>query len=397
MNNPYHHNRAALPWTMVVTLVLCALFCALPLYSKDKNTEKEKKPPKRPPVWTQLLPYPAKAAWRVSFKGPKRRKGYTLETAAPAITPTLVISGTLGGEIVAVNRGTGQLQWKVNAGGPIEAGVLVENGTVYSGNNKGIVLALEDATGKEKWRYQAPFEVVGRPLAYGNDLYIITAQDELIRLDKRSGERQDKVALSQWNDEITLRGQANLVAHQNLLLIALSDGSLVAYDMAARAPRWRQTFRAGQSRFSDSDSTPMMVAGNMVVMGTYRQGLVALNVENGSVLWRQEGGSLSEFAADAGTLYVATTDNAVVALDAASGTVRWRREVTDEDVVLSNPVVVNDTIWVGEYTRGIYVLSRQTGEFIGKIPIEGGISASIVTAEKDVYMVSNHHELIAFP
>src|SRR3990167_2209274 len=81
--------------------------------------------------------------WKAPLSAPKRRKGYRLESAAPEVTASRIYIGSLSGVLVALDVKTGSRIWKVDTGGPIESRPLAKDGTIYIGNTKGKLLALD--------------------------------------------------------------------------------------------------------------------------------------------------------------------------------------------------------------------------------------------------------------
>jgi len=379
---------------LCATVPLAVLLVCLILPSLSHAKRQSVKPP-----WAALPSYALTSLWKAPLSAPKRRKGYRLESAAPEVTASRIYIGSLSGVLVALDVKTGSRIWKVDTGGPIESRPLAKDGTIYIGNTKGKLLALDADTGALRWMYTGNDEITSRPLVYGEAIYVTTAQDTLLRLSKQTGARLGALQLAQFSDAITLRSQADLSSYGSLLLIALSEGSVVAYDMATDAIRWRQSLRGTTAgHLYDSDSTPLVLSAlrGAVLVGTYRQGIYAIDPSHGAVVWKREGGSFTDYVEAQGTVYLTTADHAVEALDAATGAVKWRLAIAGRDVALTNPVLLGTQVVVGERSHGLYVIDPSSGALVGKVAVPSGVSASLWSDGKTVYVLSNKHDLLAY-
>lgn len=360
--------------------------------------EKKEKVPMQPGDWELAPHYRLNPRWRVALKGPKRDKGYRLNTASVEDGGGALFIGSLSGELIAVAKETGSVVWRAPTGGPIEGRALATETVVYIGNNKGLVSAVDRADGRLLWQTPLTDEVIARPVLSGNILYVLTTKDELIGLNRETGERVGGAALAESIRDISLRGQGNLALYGALVFVSLTEGGIVAYDSARNTIRWRQSFRTAGGRFADSDATPLLAIDGRgtVFAGSYSQGVYALDAASGTILWKHTGGTVSDFYYDRDALYVASTAGEIAALSAASGAIRWTRDLRDTAWVPTNPVAIGDRVFVGERSRGLYILDRASGAPVGKAPVPGGISARLATDGKYLYFVSNAHVLYAF-
>jgi outer membrane protein assembly factor BamB len=174
----------------------------------------------------RISSYPMSFQWTTRIRASKRAKGHSLETAVPVMSGSgdTVFIGGIGGYFYALDRVSGDVRWSVDTGGGIEGAATLDGDAVYVGNNKGIVSAFTTTDGAAIWTYNAPTEIITRPVVYGDAIFVSTAADELIRLNKVTGERLESQALALLEPDITLRGHGDLAAVGNVLLIPLSSG-----------------------------------------------------------------------------------------------------------------------------------------------------------------------------
>jgi outer membrane protein assembly factor BamB len=167
--------------------------------------------------------------------------------------------------------------------------------------------------------------------------------------------------------------------------------------MAVRRLLWRQDIRGSYGRFSDSDMAPLVVDGRIFI-SVYRQGLYALSLDMGAVLWKRPWSSQSDFLYHDGQLYLSTVDGEVQSANPATGETLWKAKLADGATILTNPVVWGDRLVVGERSKGLYILDRGSGKILGRHGISGGTSAPLLSAgdndgQKSLYFLSNAHQL----
>lgn len=332
----------------------------------------------------------------VSLKSPKKTKGYRVEAAVPALSGDLIVVGNTSGELVALNQSTGASLWRVSLGAPIEGEPLIDDDLIFVGNNEGIFQALNRRDGSKVWEISLYDELLGRPILFGGDVLVVTARDRLLRFDRATGERKDAVTLSSFTPDISLRGQGVPLLVGSTVFVPLAEGALVAYDLSARAIRFKQAFRSGNTHLTDSDVSPFLLAGSLGrAIYTGSAGTVqALDITAGTPIWQRPLSTFTDAVQDGDYLYLPTARGEVYALNARDGSVVWRQRLGGKmPAVLTNVVTTARFIVVGDRDMGLYVLDKTTGVPQGKVSVSGGVSARLISDATSVYFVSNAHRL----
>ena len=73
--------------------------------------------------------------------------------ASPAVWRGLVLVGSYGGDFLALDAATGDERWRFKADGPISGSAIVLGGLVYFSTLRGSTYALDPRTGKRVWTY----------------------------------------------------------------------------------------------------------------------------------------------------------------------------------------------------------------------------------------------------
>jgi outer membrane protein assembly factor BamB len=90
-----------------------------------------------------------------------------------------------------------------------------------------------------------------------------------------------------------------------------------------------------------------------------------MSLENGRVLWSRELSSYSAMSADGGNLYLSDARGHVYALDLGSGATVWKQEKLSGRRP-SAPVVVGNTVAVGDFEGYVHWLAREDGHFVAR-------------------------------
>ncbi len=248
--------------------------------------------------------------WNVSLI---RNPVFSGITSSPKILFDTVYVGTFNesggaGEVVAVGATNGTILWKTPAPGSVSySSPALANGTLYVGirglynTTTGIsyappygLLALDAATGAERWFFPTGGSVAASPVVNGNDIVVPAA-----------------------------------------------DGYVYSVNAATGTLAWKVDVDAGVS-------SPALVEGVLVVAGGAFGGagrVVALNGATGATQWTftPNGPVQASVTAAGGRLYFATNaaQGTVYVLDLASGRLDWSYTPSPSQYILSTPTVAD--------------------------------------------------------
>jgi len=199
-------------------------------------------------------------------------------------------------------------------------GIAVVDGTVFTMGSRGdqeFVIAVDAATGQEKWsslmgsllRNNWGDGPRSTPTVVGDRVYALSGQGNLVCLDKASGELQ-------WQVKLT--------------------------DLGGRVPQWGYA------------ESPLVDDGRVIVTpGGSRGAIVALNKDDGEVLWQTE--DFTDAAQYSSAIiahphgqkqYVHLLMNSVVGIEPETGAVLWRVEWPGKTAVIPTPIAVDNRVYV---------------------------------------------------
>jgi outer membrane protein assembly factor BamB len=311
------------------------------------------------------------------------------EPGGPGVDPAtgVVVAGTRDGILHAVGPDN-RLLWEFQGGAGFEAAPLIRDGVVYAGCGDGILYALELATGKERWRYDAKEEVGTTPVLAGGLIFFATLQDTLFAVDAKTGEWR-------WHHRrdppsgFTIRGAAGAAVANGVVYAAYADGTVAALDAAVGSVRWERRV-APSGDFMDIDSTPQ-VSGSRVFVAAYSGAVYALDAATGVTAWEFRTPGASQLVL-AGDRVVAVTTTQVLALSAGDGKQLWNTPF--KGMPGGAPIVAAGYVLVPTGV-GLLWLDLASGRSLRVADPGSGVTAAAAVRGGRVYLLSNQGQLYA--
>jgi outer membrane protein assembly factor BamB len=238
-------------------------------------------------------------------------KPLTVPATAPgkadwAPWPAALHDARHSGSALTAGPTTGHVRWHRTLEGDVTPGPVVgADGTIYAASNAGILHAIDPATGKDRWTYDAH---TSNP---SGDLSV-----------------------------------SPLVLPDGTILYPTPTAQLVALSPAGKQ-LWTQ-------KLPDSPTSPASADGSRVYVGDNSGGVSAIDVKPGgahSLVWTVQTGAAS-FASvvtnGAGRVYT-TSGTALVAIDdhGTGATIAWRTDPHDDNTEVSPGLAADGTVLLG--------------------------------------------------
>ncbi len=262
--------------------------------------------------------------------------------------PTYKGNGGRTGEVAGPGpSGMPTTLWTVKTQGPVGSSPAVVGDVAYIVAGDKHVLALDVATGAQRWSSEHA-TYVGTPTTAGGRVFVIGADGSLSALGATDG----RVA---WTAPSALMANSTPVVVGDLVVAGGSDKTLHAFDVSTGIERWEV---ATGGNFPRSPSTD----GNLVFIGGEDGVVHAITATSGVEAWNHptNAGHFATTAVRDGTLYAsgALSDGTaeLSALDAKTGDVQWRFTAPDQ-TGLRSPSVDATTVYI-ESADHVYALDR---------------------------------------
>lgn len=219
----------------------------------------------------------------------------------------------------AVNEKYPQVKqiWEIQDNSDIGTGISSLGKDAVYANTKGAIVALDNRSGKVKWKYQTAGKVYSTP-AISDGRVVCASTDSIIYcLKLTSGEML-------WKYKTGKGIVASPVIEGNSVFIGSSEGIFRSLDLKTGKLNWEFT---GIRNFVESRP---LVYQDKVYFGSWGNTFYALNKKTGSIKWKREKhtnrmlspAAVWPVAAD-GKLFIVAPDRHMTALDAQTGREMW--------------------------------------------------------------------------
>lgn len=333
------------------------------------------------------------AKWSVPAGTSQRSNHYT--KMKPVLSQGVIYTADPSGLVEAVKKGNGQLAWskKVEAG--IVSGPTLGNGILIVGTDNSKIVAINQSNGTILWQANVSGEVLSQPVIAQGKVIAKTVDGNLFAFNIHNGEKA-------WVSEhgapslILKASSSPVVVNNQLVLVGYADGRMDAVEIATGRIIWQRSiaFASGSSdveRLVDIDADPI-VQGNTVLLASYQGYVGALSLENGEFLWKKPASIYKNMVVNGNTLYMTDSDDVVWAIDRNNGNVRWK-QVALKARGLTEPVVVDNRVVVGDSGGVIHVLSAQNGEFISRTNVGSAVNIAPTVAGKNIFVLTGNGKL----
>lgn len=308
---------------------------------------------------------PVAIGWQVRLGGP------VTFSLMPLTDGRVVWVGDGSGALTALNAETGANLWSAPNGSPITGSPVIVNGLLVAGADDGTVVALDVATGEERWQFSARAAVRASLVATGESIYAGADDGTVFALDPATGALQWEISVG---GPVT-RGPAII---DGVMYVGATGGRFSAIDLKTHDRLWMREFGPGGL------GTPAVANGAVyTTTGLQDYGvpheLVALDVRDGSVLWKFSAPidlPLFVGAVDEDFVYAVSEDFNVYALDIQTGEQRWL--FGTQGSIGTVATLVDDAIYVSSADGAVYALDRMTGQERWRVVVEGTPTIPVV-------------------
>lgn len=257
----------------------------------------------------------------------------------------------------------------------LSSGVEAKDGLVVVGNQKGQLFALDQATGETKWTAQLSGAILAPSLIHAGRVITVANDGTVYAHEVETGKQAWTYSLP--NVQFSLRGQATPVAlDARNVLIASANAYIYAIDAISGAPKLQRRVavsegRSDIQRLIDIDGEPT-VMGQFVVTTSYQGQVTVLDLNSQQVVWSEDASSNQRPEVKGNGVFVAQTDGKITAYEITTGNKLWENDQL-LNRKLSNPVMLDNDLVVGDLDGVLHLIDPATGEIVGRSKTSGEV------------------------
>jgi outer membrane protein assembly factor BamB len=312
----------------------------------------------------------------------------SMGSGSPLLLDSMLLSGTLRGELCAVNVRSGKMLGSVRLDDAIPGSPVIDRNLVIAplsgGSSSLAAYNLND--GRLAWR-KSYGDVEMSPLILHRRIFFGTLGGTAYCVERATGD-------AVWKFEIpenTMHDgfHASPCASDSTVYFGCDNGSMYAFRATDGTLLWRTP--AGGPVMAGS-----ALSNGTIVAGTTTGTLVAFNADSGTLLWRKAIGSpvYGTPAVRRDTFFLGAIDGKVRALRVSDGSELWRRDV--EGPVDAACLLAGDKLYVGTLKKWFYALRTTDGSVVWKKELDGRIKTPAIIGYDRLFVTTDEYTLYCF-
>lgn len=338
--------RLAIPLGAVLVLAACA------------GTEKAKQ--------LDLGPNVALVGVRAAWSSNVGSVGFPLQIRA--VDNLIFVAGSEG-QVAAIDARTGGDLWRVALGTKLSAGVGSDGrySAVVSRDNE--LIALDGS--KEIWRQKLGAVTLTAPLVAGSRVFTLSADRSVAAFDAASGRKLWQ--LPRTGEPLVL-GRSGIILAVGDTLVTGLGGRLVGTNPLNGKMRW-ETQVANSRGTNEVERLVDLVSGvsregTELCVRAFQSSAGCVDAAKGSLIWSKPASGSTGLDGDSAALFGTESDGRVIAWRRNDGERLWTTERL-RFRSLSAPVLVGQSVVIGDEVGTLHFLSRKDGVPLNRVSTDG--------------------------
>ncbi|MGM9513800.1 outer membrane protein assembly factor BamB [Roseateles sp. DB2] len=359
---------------------LPALLSACALFSNSKDA--------KPAALEALTPSIAgKVVWQQRMDGVR----FPLNTVA--LADSFVVADS-DGVVQRLNAADGAVIWRAALKEKLSAGVGSDGRYAAVVTRDNDLVSLDE--GRTLWRKPLSVPILTAPLVAGERIFVLTVDRAVLAYDALDGRKLFE--LRRPGDPLTLLQPGAIGSYKDTLVVG-QGSRLAGIDPLRGSVRWEASVANPRGtneveRLADVVG-PLVRTGELLCARGFQSAVSCINAERGSTVWTRNVGGVMGVGGDAQTVVGGDASDRLTAWRTSNGDVLWNAE-RFLNRKLSTPLVLGQSVVVGDFEGQVHFLNRETGKTQLRLPTDGSaIAAAPVAAGNTILVVTRNGGLFA--
>ncbi|MFV9973092.1 MAG: outer membrane protein assembly factor BamB [Francisella endosymbiont of Hyalomma asiaticum] len=317
---------------------------------------------------------------------------------APAYANNTIFVPNQNGMAYGLAITNGKIIWKNDTGTSLSAQPnTIANAVIFS-SIKGTLTAIDGKDGQTLWRTDAPSSIFSQPTIYDNSIYLQTHDGSVSAFDARNGSKEWSV--SNNIPEITLPSNSSPIVLNDTVMVGNAFGTVLGFTINSgdRTINILIAISHGSSpadKMVDITANPMLY-DHYLIFAAYQGAIVALDKDNGKMLWAKKASIINNMAINNGVIFTTQDNSELKAYDIQTGDTVWTQDILKWRKITA-PVYYKGLIVVADYQGYLHFFNSLNGEYLGIYKLtpksdifDYGISGQLVPTEKGIVIEADN-------
>ena len=291
----------------------------------------------------------------------------------PALAKDAIYSASDKGSLMRLDRATGKQVWRIQSGIAVSSSAVASGeGLVLIGGDKGDVLAY-DEDGKLRWKSRVSSEVSSVSRVVDGMVLVRSGDGRIAGLNAADGKRVWIYERS--TPALVVRSHAGVTIQRGVAYAGFAGGKLAAINIKDGAVLWEAMVSQPRGnteleRISDITSDP--VVDDQQVCAIAFQGRIAcFDISQGNPLWSRDISSDKGMMVLRRYFYLTDANGTIFSLDKTTGGTTWKNgQLLSRGVTA--PYALENFVVVGDFEGYLHGMNREDGNFAVRIKLDGG-------------------------
>lgn len=334
--------------------------------------------------------------WSVDTGAGTKGNNFDLQ---PLVLGNKLFTIDVEGLIRQIDADSGRSDWSHKSGLSSISGLSGNDTSLFATSREGLITRL-DFTGKGlklRWQHQINSEIRSRATADGEQVFVRTVDGKLTVLDINTGE--PRWSVTRRVPALSLTGNSYPVVTDELVIGGFDNGKLVALERNNGSIVWETSVgsprgRTEIERLIDLDGQFLLRDG-VIYACTYQGNLAAVTLNSGQVVWSRKFSSFKSIEADDEALYLTDERSHIWSIDRRTGSAFWKQEALNARK-LTAPLLIKDKLVVADLEGYVHFLSKLDGKLLARVqPDDSPYISQPLSIDSKVIVLDDDGQLTA--